>query len=99
MSHFLPRLVSPTALLYIFLSLSHVAQGVYSAGDIEPPPGFTLIYSAGFLWIVGWWLLTDSRKRGITCIVRGHGSRLGAGGAEGGAAGAAADCSGASAAK
>lgn len=68
MSNSVLQLVSPTALLYIFLSLSHIAQGVYWTGEIEPPPGFLLIYGAGFLWIVAWWLLQDSRKRGITQV-------------------------------
>ena len=68
MSNFLPRLVSPTALLYIFLTFSHIARGLYLASDIEPPPAFTVIYGAGLLWIVGWWLLRDSRKRNIAWV-------------------------------
>lgn len=68
MSNFFSQLLSPTGLLYIFLTLSQIAQGVYWAGGIEPPPGFLLIYAAGFLWFVGWWLLQDSQKRGITQV-------------------------------
>lgn len=68
MSSFIQRLASPAALLYIFIILTQIPQGFYSAGQIEPPPAFTLIFSAGLLWIVGWWLLTDSRKRDIPGI-------------------------------
>lgn len=68
MSNLLPRLVSPTALLYTYLVLTQIANGIYSASEFEPPPAFTLMYSAGLLWIVGWWLLTDSRKRGIAWV-------------------------------
>jgi hypothetical protein len=68
MSSFIQRLASPAALLYIFIILTQIPQGFYSAGQIEPPPAFTLIFSAGLLWIVGWWLLTDSRKRDIPWI-------------------------------
>lgn len=68
MSNFLPRLVSPTALLYIYLTLMQIAHGIYFASEIEPPPAFTLIDTVGLLWIVGWWLLTDSRKRGVALV-------------------------------
>lgn len=68
MSNFLSKLVSPTALLYIYVTLTQIAHGIYLASEIEAPFGFTLIYSAGLLWIVGWWLLTDSRKRGVAWV-------------------------------
>jgi hypothetical protein len=68
MSNLLPRLVSPTALLYIYLVLACIARGIYLAGEIEPPAAFTFIIFAGYLWIVGWWLLTDSRKRGVAWV-------------------------------
>ncbi len=68
MSNFLPRLVSPTALLYFYLIIMQIAQGVYFASEIEPSPAFMLIDSVGLLWIVGWWLLRDSRKRGVAWV-------------------------------
>lgn len=68
MNNFLSRLLSPTALLYIYVTLTQVAHGIYSASELEAPPAFTLMSSAGLLWIVGWWLLTDSRKRGVAWV-------------------------------
>jgi hypothetical protein len=68
MSKFFSSLLSPTALLYIYLGLMQTAQGVYATGEFEPPPAFSLVYSAGLLWIVGWWLLTDSRRRDIPWV-------------------------------
>jgi hypothetical protein len=68
MSNFLSKVISPTSLLYIYLILTSIALGIYLGSQIEPPAVFTLIYSAGFLWIVGWWLLTDSRKRGVAWV-------------------------------
>ena len=65
MSKYLVKLLSPTGLLYIYLIITQIARGSYLAREVEPPPAFTLIFSAGLLWIVGWWLLTDSRKRNI----------------------------------
>ncbi|HEV7475040.1 MAG TPA: hypothetical protein VGN90_13390 [Pyrinomonadaceae bacterium] len=64
----LAKLVSPAVLLYIYLIFMRIADGFYVTAEFEPPPAFALIYSAGFLWIVGWWLLADSRKRGVPCI-------------------------------
>lgn len=68
MQNFLSRLASPTALLYIYLIFTQIAYGIYLARGIDPPPAFTLIFAAGLLWIVGWWLLKDSRKRDIPWI-------------------------------
>jgi hypothetical protein len=64
----LSRLASPTALLYLYVTLTQFASGIYLASGLEKPPAFTVVYSVGFLWIVGWWLLTDSRRRGISWV-------------------------------
>src|SRR5258705_5250399 len=68
MSNFLPQLVSPAVLLYSYLILTQIAQGIYFAGEFELPPAFRLLYSVGLLWIVGWWLLRVSRKRGVAWV-------------------------------
>ena len=68
MCNFLRKLVSPTALLYIYVTLNQIAHGIYSASPIEPPPAFTLTDYVGLLWILGWWLLTDSRKHGVAWV-------------------------------
>jgi hypothetical protein len=65
MSRLLSRLTTPTALLYIYLTFTQIVSGIYVASGLEAPGSFTLANSLGFLWIVGWWLRTDSRKRGI----------------------------------
>ncbi len=69
MRKLLTHLLSPTGLLYIFVAIAQFAHAVYmSTGAWEPNPTFTFIYAMGFLWIIGWWLLTDSRKRGINWV-------------------------------
>jgi hypothetical protein len=68
MSNFSSKLVSPTALLYIYVTLNQIAHGIYFASAIEPPPAFTLIDYVGLLWILGWWLSADNRKRGIAWV-------------------------------
>jgi hypothetical protein len=59
------KLVSPTALLYIYVILMQTARGIYLTSKIEPPPAYAVIDFFGLFWILGWWLLIDSRKRGI----------------------------------
>ncbi|SRR6266851_8638178 len=68
MASVLSRILSPTVLLYSFIVISQIGFGLYYARQIEPPAGLTLIYPLALLWIVGWWLRTDSRKRGIPWV-------------------------------
>ena len=65
MSNFLSKLGTPTGLLYLFVVVTQLASGIYLASGREPPPSFSLLYTVGFLWIIGWWLLKDSRERGV----------------------------------
>lgn len=65
MSKLLSPNASPTVLLYIFVVITQFVSGIYFASHAEPPGFFTLLYVVGFLWIIGWWLLSDSRKRGV----------------------------------
>lgn len=63
MSRLFSQLTTPTALLYIFLTFTQVVTGIYVASGFEPPALFTAIVFLGFIWIMGWWLRTDSGKR------------------------------------
>lgn len=64
----LSRIASPTILLYIFVVITQIGFGIYYGSQVEPPPAFTLLYALALLWIIGWWLSTDSRKRGIAWV-------------------------------
>ncbi|HKO96562.1 MAG TPA: hypothetical protein VJU86_06210 [Pyrinomonadaceae bacterium] len=64
----LSRIASPTTLLYLFVVITQIGFGLYYGLQVEPPPGFTLIYTLGLLWIMGWWLRSDSRKRGVAWV-------------------------------
>ena len=68
MSGFFSRVASPTGLFYIFVTLSQVGRGVYLAGQLEAPESFTWLSPCAFLWVLGWWLLMDSRKRGAGLV-------------------------------
>lgn len=63
MSRLLPPLTTPTALLYIFLTFTQIVAGIYLTSGLEPPALFSFAFSLGIVWLVGWWLRTDSRKR------------------------------------
>jgi hypothetical protein len=64
----LSRILSPTVLLYSFVVITQFAYGIYAGQQIEAPAGYTLLHWAAQLWIVGWWLRTDSRKRGVVWV-------------------------------
>jgi hypothetical protein len=68
MNNLLSRLVSPTALVYVYVILTQFAHGIYFGSELGPPPAVTLIDTVGLLWLVGWWLLRDSRKRGVAWV-------------------------------
>src|ERR1041385_8865380 len=59
------RKFSPTTLLYAFVVLTQFAFGLYLGQQIQPPPAYALPQWAAQLWIIGWWLRSDSRKRNV----------------------------------
>jgi hypothetical protein len=68
MNKLFSRMLSPTTLLYVFVVFTQLIIGIYLAGEFDPPPAFTLLYPPGFLWVVGWWMLGDSRRRGVEWV-------------------------------
>ncbi len=68
MANVLSRTLSPTVLLYSFVLITQFANGVYVGLQIEAPAAFALLHWAAQLWIIGWWLGTDSRKRGVLLV-------------------------------
>ncbi|HYR77459.1 MAG TPA: hypothetical protein VEM96_16715 [Pyrinomonadaceae bacterium] len=64
----LSRTLSPTVLLYSFSVITQFADGLYLGQQLEAPGVYTLLHWAGQLWIFGWWLRTDSRKRGVVWV-------------------------------
>jgi hypothetical protein len=62
------QLLSPTMLLYSFIVFTQIGFGLYYGRQIEPPAAYTLLYAIAVIWIVGWWLRSDSRKRGIPLV-------------------------------
>ena len=68
MATVLSRTLSPTVLLYSFVVITQFAYGFYLGQQIEAPAAYTLLYWAAQLWIIGWWLRTDSRRRGVVWV-------------------------------
>ena len=68
MRRLLSQLSAPTILLYLYLIITQLANGLYTAGNAEPPAIYYLLYPIGFLWVIGWWLMRDSRNRGVRWV-------------------------------
>jgi hypothetical protein len=62
------RLASPTVLLYSFVLITQFADGLYLGQQIEPPGILTIVRWVGLIWLIGWWLRTDSRKRTVPSV-------------------------------
>jgi hypothetical protein len=62
------RILSPAILLYSFVVVTQFGFGLYLGRQMETPPAYTLLHWAAQLWIIGWWLRADSRKRGIVWV-------------------------------
>jgi hypothetical protein len=58
----------PAILLYLFVVVTQFFTGVYAASGIELPPLFEILNRFAFLWIIGWWLWDDSKKRQIPWV-------------------------------
>ncbi|HEV3469931.1 MAG TPA: hypothetical protein VG148_11465 [Pyrinomonadaceae bacterium] len=69
MSKPFPQIFTPAVLLYLCVFVGQVAVGFYGAGEAEPSPAFSLLYAVGFLWVVGWWLRRDGRRRGVRWVL------------------------------
>ena len=68
MTSVLSRTLSPTVLLYSFVVITQLGFGIYLGQQIEAPGAYALLHWAAQLWIIGWWLRRDSRKRGMIQI-------------------------------
>src|SRR6266571_7536495 len=68
MATVLSRILSPAPLLYTFVVITQFAYGAYLGAQLQFPEGVTLIFAVGILWAVGWWLRTDSRRRGVLSV-------------------------------
>ena len=62
------RILSPTVLLYSFVVATQLGYGLYLGQQMETPPAYNLLHWAAQLWIIGWWLRSDSRKRGVPWV-------------------------------
>jgi hypothetical protein len=60
----LSRILSPAALLYLFVVITQFVYGAYLGAQIEFPGAATFLFTFGLLWAVGWWLQRDSHRCG-----------------------------------
>jgi hypothetical protein len=68
MANVFSRILSPAPLLYSFVVITQFAYGAYLGAQLEFPAGATFLFAVGLLWVVGWWLRTDSRRRAVLSV-------------------------------
>jgi hypothetical protein len=59
---------SPNVWLYLFVVITQFVYGLYVGQQIEPPAAYSLLHWYAQLWVISWWLLTDSRKRDMALV-------------------------------
>ena len=62
------RIATPIVFLYSVVVMWGMAGAFYSARQIEPPGLFSLFRWIALLWVMGWWLQNDGRKRGVASV-------------------------------
>src|SRR5438876_9798406 len=68
MASVLSRILSPAPLLYSFVVITQFAYGAYLGAQLQFPEAVTFLFAIGLVWAVGWWLRTDSRRRGVLSV-------------------------------
>jgi len=58
----------PMRFLCVFLLLAQVGEACYAARGADVSAAFELLYQIGSLWVMGWWLVDDGKKRGIQWV-------------------------------
>jgi hypothetical protein len=69
MTNIFTRLSAPTAFLFLFVIVSQTDHGLHLSNGTEPPFAFTALGPFIYVWIIGWWMQTDCRKRGVTWLL------------------------------
>lgn len=64
----LSRIFSPTVLLYAFVVISQIADGIYVVTEGGAPAFITFLSALGLVWLVGWWLRRDNRLQNLTSV-------------------------------
>ena len=62
------RFTPAGVLVFVTLALMSFVEGVYVNLVIEQPAIYGLLVKAAELWVVSWWLLDDSRRRGVQWV-------------------------------
>jgi hypothetical protein len=68
MNRFLSFIASPAGLIYLFMLVAHPLEGLYLARGVEVPGLYSLMGRLTFFWLIGWWVLKDSRRHGFKLV-------------------------------
>jgi hypothetical protein len=54
--------------LLVYLMVANVANGLYAGLLIQPSHIFQLASVMAFLWALGWWIIDDNKRHGLTWV-------------------------------
>lgn len=57
-----------TASLLVYLLLANAANGLYVGLLLQPSSIFQLVSAIAFLWALGWWIIDDNKRYGLTWV-------------------------------
>ena len=57
-----------TLSLLVYLMLANVAYGLYAGFLIQPSSVFQLASAVAFIWVLGWWIIDDNKRYGLTWV-------------------------------
>lgn len=59
------KLLNPSAAIFVYVFFSWFVETLYASQQIETPWIWYGLSQIVLVWLVWWWLVDDSRKRGI----------------------------------
>src|SRR5258706_16137206 len=68
MPNFRARFNFPAILVFVVAGMSFGGSGLYAGLRLDEPPLLYLLATAWRLWVIGWWLTDDLRRRGGSWI-------------------------------
>ncbi len=63
------KLLNPSAAIFVYIFFSQFVETLYASQQSDTPYLWYVLSPIAFVWLVWWWLMDDSRKRGIRWVM------------------------------
>lgn len=60
------RVATPTIVLFAFTFITEFFNVLWATRGFDPGFAFDLLGRVAFVWLLWWWLMSDSRRLGVT---------------------------------